>query len=118
MHKYCIISKFVQWFGSEHTQLYSHFVHNEFDKEECHMTQTQLILVRRCLYLCAVCRYNHFVSSSALVSCTNGRSNVHDILGLPVTLGPEVPTASPTSGHLSIILGLLADMLSQVCSVS
>jgi hypothetical protein len=37
---------------------------------------------------------------------------------LPVTLGPEVPTASPTSGHLSIILRLLTDMLSQVCAVS
>ena len=69
-------------------------------------------------FLCAVFRYNHFVSSSALVSSTNGRSNVHDILGLPVTLGPEVPTASPTSGHLSIILRLLANMLSQVCAIS
>jgi len=69
------------------------------------------------LSLCCF-RYNHFVSSSALVSSTNCRSNVHDILGLPVTLGPEVPTASPTSGHLSIILRLLADMLSQVCPIS
>lgn len=61
-------------------------------------------------------RYNHFVSSSGLVSSAHGRSNVHDILGLSVTLGPEVPTTSPTVGHLSIILNLLANMLSQVCS--
>lgn len=41
---------------------------------------------------------------------------MHDILGLSVTLGPEVPTTSPTVGHLSIILNLLANMLSQVCA--
>lgn len=82
------------------------------------MNLTQSVLVTHYFYIFAIFRYNHFVSSSALVSSTNGRSNVHDILGLPVTLGPEVPTASPTSGHLSIILSLLADMLSQVCAVS
>jgi hypothetical protein len=93
-------------------------VHNTFDQEGCHVNLTQSVLVTHYFYIFAIFRYNHFVSSSALVSSTNGRSNVHDILGLPVTLGPEVPTASPTSGHLSIILSLLADMLSQVCAVS
>ncbi|XP_047110312.1 serine/threonine-protein kinase SMG1 [Schistocerca piceifrons] len=58
-------------------------------------------------------RYNHFVSSSGLISASQGRATVCDILGLPVTLGHEVPTASPTSGHLSIILHLLSKMLSQ-----
>ena len=46
-----------------------------------------------------------------------GRSNVHDILGLPANLGPEVPTTSPTSGHLSIILNLLTNMLSKVTTI-
>nr|CAD7446499.1 unnamed protein product [Timema bartmani] len=58
-------------------------------------------------------RYNHFVSSSALVSTKQSRTRVRDVLGLPVTLGPEVPTTSPSSGHLSIILKLLSRMLTQ-----
>ncbi|XP_046606357.1 serine/threonine-protein kinase SMG1 isoform X1 [Neodiprion virginianus] len=48
-------------------------------------------------------RYNHFVSSSVLISGTN-TNRPKDIF--PGTL--DVPTTSPTSGHLSIILHLIA----------
>lgn len=48
-------------------------------------------------------RYNHFVPSSSLIMGTTG---CRQIDMFPGTL--DVPTTSPTSGHLSIILNLIA----------
>ena len=48
-------------------------------------------------------RYNHFVPSSSLIT---GTSSCRPLDIFPGTL--EVPTVSPTSGHLSIILNLIA----------
>ncbi|XP_015595300.1 serine/threonine-protein kinase SMG1 [Cephus cinctus] len=48
-------------------------------------------------------RYNHFVPSSSLINSTNACRPI-DIF--PGTL--DVPTTSPTSGHLSVILNLIA----------
>lgn len=48
-------------------------------------------------------RYNHFVPSSSLIT---GTSSCRPLDMFPGTL--EVPTVSPTSGHLSIILNLIA----------
>ncbi|XP_066595255.1 serine/threonine-protein kinase SMG1 isoform X2 [Prorops nasuta] len=48
-------------------------------------------------------RYNHFVPSSSLITGTN--------VCRPIDLFPrtlDVPTTSPTSGHLSVILNLIA----------
>ncbi|OXU25637.1 hypothetical protein TSAR_001094 [Trichomalopsis sarcophagae] len=48
-------------------------------------------------------KYNHFVPSSSLIT---GTSSCRPLDIFPGTL--EVPTVSPTSGHLSIILNLIA----------
>ncbi|XP_020295832.1 serine/threonine-protein kinase SMG1 isoform X3 [Pseudomyrmex gracilis] len=50
-------------------------------------------------------RYNHFVPSSSLIT---GTITCRPIDMFPGTL--DVPTTSPTSGHLSIILNLIAKM--------
>ncbi|XP_063243710.1 serine/threonine-protein kinase SMG1 isoform X2 [Bacillus rossius redtenbacheri] len=58
-------------------------------------------------------RSSHFVSSSSLVSTKQGSSSVRELLFLNVTLGSGAPTASPTSGHLAVILKLLATLIEQ-----
>ncbi|KAG7209878.1 hypothetical protein KM043_011480 [Ampulex compressa] len=56
-------------------------------------------------------RYNHFVPSSSLITGTN---TCRPIDMFPGTL--DVPTTSPTSGHLSIILNLIAKTYNQKSS--
>lgn len=55
------------------------------------------------------CRcYNHFVSSSNLVTSPETKANVIDKLGLPGILNiDDVATSSPSSGNLTIILNIL-----------
>ncbi|XP_012271718.1 serine/threonine-protein kinase SMG1 isoform X2 [Orussus abietinus] len=69
------------------------------------LSQTSPLLQYSILYLLyAHCsRYNHFVPSSNLITSL-GSCRPIDIF--PGTL--DVPTTSPTSGHLSIILNLIA----------
>lgn len=59
------------------------------------------------------CRcYNHFVTSSNLVTSPETKANVIDKLGLPGTLHMgDVSTTSPSSGNLTIILGILSNSL-------
>ncbi|XP_014477330.1 PREDICTED: serine/threonine-protein kinase SMG1 isoform X2 [Dinoponera quadriceps] len=53
-------------------------------------------------------RYNHFVPSSSLIMGTTG---CRQLDMFPGTL--DVPTTSPTSGHLSVILNLIAKTYSR-----
>ncbi|XP_039285302.1 serine/threonine-protein kinase SMG1-like [Nilaparvata lugens] len=54
-------------------------------------------------------KHNHFISSSGLLSAVKGRPSVSDIFG--TALGFDVSHNSPMSGHLSVILGLLANII-------
>ncbi|OAD60741.1 Serine/threonine-protein kinase SMG1 [Eufriesea mexicana] len=69
------------------------------------LSSTSPILQYSILYLLyAHCsRYNHFVPSSSLIT---GTTTCRPIDMFPGAL--DVPTTSPTSGHLSIILNLIA----------
>jgi hypothetical protein len=54
-------------------------------------------------------RYSNFISSSELVASVQGRTNMCDLLRI---MGSDItPTSSPTSGHLTIILNLLTQLL-------
>lgn len=60
-------------------------------------------------------RYSNFISSSDLVTSVQGRTNVCDLLRI---IGSDMtPTTSPTSGHLTIILNLLTELLKMVRSI-
>jgi len=68
-----------------------------------HVTNKYTIFVNFCALILCVNRYNHFVSSSSLIT---GTTTCRPMDMFPGTL--DVPTTSPASGHLSIILNLIA----------
>lgn len=57
-------------------------------------------------------RYSNFISSSDVITSVQGRTNMCDMLRI---MGSDIThTSSPTSGHLTIILDLLTQLLKMV----